>query len=387
MYRKSTRFYALKQLFTFLLALLAGSFSWAQTCPCSIFKPTDGPAVVSFNDAQPIVVGVNFKSAQSGFITGIRFYKQTIFSGVHTALLYDTTTKTLLASKNFTGESASGWQQVNFNSSVAITAVTGYRAAVLMNDNHYTATTNFFTADYSVNPPLTAFQGVTTQTGTGNGVYDYTTAGVPVYPHTKSGNQANYWVDVVFGLTALPVQLTDFSASPKGNDVQLNWSTASEQQNKGFEIQRSGNGTHWNAVGFVNGAGTSQSVNHYQFADKHLAAGKYYYRLNQLDLDGHSKLSQVVQVSVAGSLLLELLQNQPNPFHGSTRIDIIVPQTGRIKLLLLDYLGRPVRQLMDETKYPGTYRVEVDRNGLSSGLYYYRLETQGQTLTRKMTIL
>lgn len=395
-----------KQCFLLLVALVSFSFSFAGThlpkkhsgeptkpvpatmfsCPCSIFdttvdKPSDGTI---FNDADPIEVGVKFMSTVDGFINGIRFYKQPGTTGTHTGELYSYPGGVLLGSAIFTGETASGWQEVSFRGnggSVPITAGDFYIAAVYSSSGDYAATVNYFATD-TPNPPLIGLADGTDGT---NGVYQYGPA--PTFPTAPSGNMANYWVDAVFDLVALPVQLEKFSVVANGNNANLSWTTASEQNNKGFEIQRSTNGFSWNPIGFVNGAGTSQKALNYQYADKSLVAGKYYYRLNQIDFDGKSKISQAVSVAINAALTLDLQQNRPNPFNNSTTINLVIPHNGRVKLTLYDQQGRLVQEIINTIKQAGSYQLQVDRKGLGSGIYYYKLDAEGKTLVKKMTIL
>ncbi len=190
----------------------------------------------------------------------------------------------------------------------------------------------------------------------------------------------------IYSSTPLPITLLNFTVYPVGDNAQLNWTTSMEENNKGFEIQRSSNNADWNVIGFVNGAGNSETQRNYQYLDPNLAAGTYYYRLRQVDLDGHSQFSKTVPVTFKGSMTLELKQNRPNPFNNSTTIDIVIPKTCRVQLILYDQLGRPVQTLLDEEKAPGQYSIQVNRNGQGSGVYYYRMNAMGQSMVRKMTL-
>jgi hypothetical protein len=191
-----------------------------------------------------------------------------------------------------------------------------------------------------------------------------------------------------YSSTALPITLLSFTVTKQGtNDALLKWTTSMEQNNKGFEIQRSTNASGWTVIGFVHGAGNSQTNRDYQYIDDDLANGTYYYRLRQVDYDGKSDFSKIASVNITGALSLELLQNRPNPFTGNTTIEMIIPQSCRVQLTLYDQMGRLVEQLMDELKNPGKYQVEVNKNGLSSGTYYYKLNAMDKSLVRKMTIL
>jgi hypothetical protein len=190
----------------------------------------------------------------------------------------------------------------------------------------------------------------------------------------------------IYSSTPLPVTLIDFTVTKQNDDALLKWTTTMEENNKGFEIQRSTDVANWKVIGFVPGAGNSQIRNDYHYLDQNLSAGTYYYRLRQVDLDGHSQFSKVVEITFTGSMVLELKQNRPNPFNNSTTIDVVIPKSGSVQLILYDQMGRPVQTLINEQKLPGTYSVQVNRNGLSSGIYFYKLNALGQSITKKMTI-
>jgi hypothetical protein len=333
------------------------------------------------NDGQSIELGVKFRSSQDGYINGVRFFKSTGNSGTHIGELY-AANGTPLASATFTNETAYGWQNVVFATPVPITANTTYIAAYFSPNKTYTGTANYFTSAV-VNNPLT---GLADGTDGPNGVFLYTAT--PAFPTNSAGNKANYWVDAVFteSSTPLPVLYLSFTATKQGNDVKLQWTTSMETNNKGFEIQRSIDGANWDVIGFVAGAGNSEVSLSYQYIDKSLAPAKYYYRLRQVDLDGKSDVSKVVTVTITGDLSMQLLQNRPNPFNNSTTIIIVIPRTGRISLMVFDQMGRPVRALLDAVKQPGTYSIQMNRDGLSAGMYYYKLDGLGESFVRKMTI-
>lgn len=191
----------------------------------------------------------------------------------------------------------------------------------------------------------------------------------------------------IYNSTPLPVTLLNFTVTKQDDNAQLNWSTSSEENNKGFEIQRSTDQSNWTVLNFIAGAGNSQTEKDYQYLDQNLPAGTYYYRLRQVDYDGNSSFSKVVPVTFDGGLVLDLKQNHPNPFNSYTSISMVIPQAGRVQLMLYDQMGRPIQQLMDEEKMPGTYTVIVNKNGLSSGIYYYKMNALGQVIVKKMTIL
>ena len=223
-------------------------------------------------------------------------------------------------------------------------------------------------------------------TENGSPISSYTIQTIKGISYAFFAATSKNYVATYSGSTPLPVTLINFTATKEGENALLNWTTTMEENNKGFGIQRSVDGASWNEIGFVNGAGNSQTVINYQYLDKNLRAGTYYYRLRQVDLDGHEQMSKVVQVVFDGPSL-ELKQNRPNPFSNTTAIDMVIPKSGRVQLVLYDQFGRVIQQLMDEYKSPGTYSIIVNRNGMSSGIYYYKMNALGQTIMRKMVVM
>ena len=182
---------------------LTANYTWTFTtvsapgeCPCTIWSPSTTPGTVDSGDASGVELGVKFTSSENGYITGIRFYKATTNTGTHVGNLW-TTGGTLLASAVFTGESASGWQQVNFSSPVAITANTTYIASYYAPNGHYSDNEPFFATGGVSNPPLDALANSVSP----NGVYTYgSTSAFPASTY----NSTNYWVDVVFNTSVVP---------------------------------------------------------------------------------------------------------------------------------------------------------------------------------------
>jgi hypothetical protein len=241
--------------------------------------------------------------------------------------------------------------------------------------NNLQAMVPFNSADGSLQQVTENGTPITFSTQTVKGIaYGFFPAGSKSYVATYSS-------------TPLPVTLLNFTVTKQGDNAQLNWSTSSEENNKGFEIQRSTDQSSWAVLNFIAGAGNSQVQNDYQYLDQNLPAGTYYYRLRQVDYDGNSSFSKIVPVTFDGGMALELKQNRPNPFNNNTSISMVIPKAGRVQLMLYDQMGRPIQQLMDEEKMPGTYTVTVNKNGLSSGIYYYKMTALGQVITKKMTVL
>ena len=152
------------------------------------------PATITANDTSAVELGVKFTASASGQITGIRFYKGPLNTGTDVADLWSST-GTLLATATFTNERASGWQQVNFSTPVAITAGTTYVASYHTSVGEYSATNNYFTSN--------VVSGDLTAPAAGNGVYAYGSS--DPFP-TSTYNASNYWVDVVYVKPVTPSQ-------------------------------------------------------------------------------------------------------------------------------------------------------------------------------------
>lgn len=203
--------------------------------------------------------------------------------------------------------------------------------------------------------------------------------------NTPSGRIDGIRVGTSWGI--IPVELTSFVANVSGNSVKLNWSTATELNNSGFEIERKSANSDWRKIGFVKGAGTTTQIQNYSFTDKDLNAGKFSYRLKQIDFDGKFEFSKSVEVDINAVYNFELAQNYPNPFNPATLIRFSVPQAGNVKLSVYNLLGQEVKTLINKYAEAGAYEVNFNAEGLFSGVYIYRLEHNGMTLTRKMTYL
>lgn len=185
----------------------------------------------------------------------------------------------------------------------------------------------------------------------------------------------------------VPVELTSFNATVSGTNVLLKWTTATEINNSGFEVERRTSNSDWRKIGFVPGAGTTTDKQNYVFSDKNLSKGKYQYRLKQVDFDGTFEFSKTIEVDVVSPAKFELAQNYPNPFNPTTAISFTIPQSGNIKLAVYNLLGQEVAVLANEFREAGTYNVEFNATNLNSGVYLYKLETNGLTFTKKMTLL
>jgi hypothetical protein len=214
---------------------------------------------------------------------------------------------------------------------------------------------------------------------------------------TMKGNLQSYLA--LFTDRIIPVELTSFTANVVNNGVQLNWTTATELNNLGFEIERgshtstSHSVTNWEKIGFVSGQGTSTESHSYSFRDENLTSGKptlpagrYSYRLKQIDFNGSYEYSDIVEV-VLTPIKFSLSQNYPNPFNPSTKISWQSPVGSYQTLKIYDVLGNEVATLVNEYREAGRYEVEFDARALASGIYFYRLQAGSFVETKKMLML
>jgi hypothetical protein len=186
----------------------------------------------------------------------------------------------------------------------------------------------------------------------------------------------------------VPVELISFSASVKENSITLSWTTATETNNRGFEIQRKNENNIWLTIGFVQGKGTTTEVQSYSFIHENLTSGKYSYRLKQFDFDGRFEYSNTVNVSIGSPLSFELSQNYPNPFNPTTTINFTLPERTNVSLKVFNILGSQVAQVLNEFKDAGSYSINFNSEGLASGIYIYKISTgSGKEISRKMTLL
>ena len=236
-----------------------------------------------------------------------------------------------------------------------------------------------------------------------NKVYTYFIHGLP-YLEGGQSNEATAYVPPV-----IPVELMSFTSSIVDNDITLLWSTATEINNSGFEIEKKqvfspqstiGN-VEWQTIAFVPGFGTTTETKSYSFLDENLSSGKYQYRLKQIDFDGSFEYSNTIEVEITAPLEFSLEQNYPNPFNPKTIIRYTIQASPKsspkektfVSLMVYDVLGNQVSTLVNEEKQAGVYEVEfnsqqtTDNKQLTSGVYFYQLKAGDLVQTRKMIVL
>jgi photosystem II stability/assembly factor-like uncharacterized protein len=175
----------------------------------------------------------------------------------------------------------------------------------------------------------------------------------------------------------IPVELTSFSASVVDQEIILNWATATELNNYGFEIERSYDNNTFEKVGFVPGFGTTTETKSYTFTITRPLAGLQYYRLKQIDYDGTHTYYNSVEIDGPVPDNFELSQNYPNPFNPSTAITFSLPVESNVKIKLFSMLGEEVAEIVDQDFQAGSHQVDFIANGLSSGTYIYIIYAAG----------
>ncbi len=185
----------------------------------------------------------------------------------------------------------------------------------------------------------------------------------------------------------VPVELASFTADVHNSSVTLNWQTATETNNSGFEIERKSEQSDWQKLGFAAGSGTTAETRNYSFYDNNLSSGKYFYRLKQLDYDGTFEYSKTIEVEISAPAAYSLEQNYPNPFNPTTTIKYSLPEANFVTLAVYNSLGEKVSTLVNQVVEAGNHTLEFNAENLSSGIYFVRMEAGSFISTKKITLM
>ncbi len=181
----------------------------------------------------------------------------------------------------------------------------------------------------------------------------------------------------VAGSGTLVVKITGFTARKSDKEVLLNWQTSAEINNKGFQIQRSADGVHWNTIGFVNGNINSSVRQSYQFIDVTPLAGQSYYRLAQLDIDNNTSFSPIVSIKfLLGGFYF--ITNNPGP--GLYKLNIDATGTDKISFAVIDVNGRKI--ISKIVNGSGTNTIDI--TNYSSGIYLLQIQKGNTLFTEKL---
>jgi len=185
----------------------------------------------------------------------------------------------------------------------------------------------------------------------------------------------------------VPVELISFSANFINNSVELNWTTATEKNNQGFEVERKISNSEWSKIGFVSGNGTTTEQRAYSFTDKYIAANKYFYRLKQIDYDGSVDYSNLVEIDTKPFNDYSLNQNYPNPFNPSTNIEFNIPEQALVNLSVYNLLGEKVATIVNEIMESGNHKIVFDASTLASGVYLVKMTSENFSNQIKINLL
>lgn len=190
----------------------------------------------------------------------------------------------------------------------------------------------------------------------------------------------------------LPVELISFVSIVENKNVKLKWTTATEENNSGFEVERSNvkrqTSNDWIMIGFVNGNGNSNTSQNYSYEDKNLSSGKYKYRLKQIDYNGNFRYYNLDNNVIIGiPEKFSLSQNYPNPFNPKTRIEFALPKDGNTMIKIFDMSGREMMTLINEFRTAGYYTIDLNASNLASGIYYYKLTSGDNSAIKKMVVI
>jgi hypothetical protein len=229
----------------------------------------------------------------------------------------------------------------------------------------------------------------------GYGVPPYdpsTVAGASYYKQWWGSEWGGTWRTLNLVSTNLPVELTSFTAKIIAGNVNLEWKTATELNNNGFEIQRSVDKVNFGTIGFVQGKGTTTTPQSYSYIDKSKINGVLYYRLKQIDFGGKYDYSSVIEVKNDVPAEFSLSQNYPNPFNPTTSIKFALPVDSKVTLQVYNMVGQVVAALADGNYSAGTQYITFDASSLTSGIYIYSVKAIGvdgssMYSAKKMTII
>jgi pimeloyl-ACP methyl ester carboxylesterase len=186
----------------------------------------------------------------------------------------------------------------------------------------------------------------------------------------------------------LPVELSSFTLNITGRNVQLKWGTMTEKNSDKFEIEQSFTSmNNWIKTGSVKAENLSNSPKQYSFKVNNLQSGRYYFRLKLIDNDGSFAYSKIIEADINIPTNFELSQNYPNPFNPTTVIKYSIPADGLVNISLYNMLGERVKEIVNGFHKSGYYTINFNASSLASGVYFYRLNSGGKEIVKKMMVL
>jgi subtilisin family serine protease len=238
-------------------------------------------------------------------------------------------------------------------------------------DNINAVATHRYRFDNSIHGVARTMPGYTTQLF---GTDAHAMRNAPDSPNPGLGPVTRRLMSVI---QFVPVEFVSFSTNVSSNVVSLFWTTATEVNNKGFEVERRNETSGFVSVGFIEGKGTTTDMQDYSFTERNLAVGSYVYRLKQIDFDGTTSYSDEINVEVSVPLVYSLSQNYPNPFNPVTKIEFSLANQSSVTLRVFDILGQQVSVFSNPDMKSGYHSYSFDGAKISSGIYFYQLEAEG----------
>jgi hypothetical protein len=218
-----------------------------------------------------------------------------------------------------------------------------------------------------------------------SGLATATTYHLAATAYDVDGNESWYSdeIQATTGSEPVPIELSSFIAIAKENKILIKWTTKTESNNYGFEIQRKID-KEWNTIGFMSGCGTRVIEKEYRFIDTLSMGftGNVFYRLKQIDFDGSISFTNEISVTLLLSSYL-IVENYPNPFNSRTKIRYSLPYDTYIELSLFNLNGRKVQTIDKGNKSKGAFILEFDSVHLASGIYFLELKSNDISVTKK----
>jgi hypothetical protein len=207
----------------------------------------------------------------------------------------------------------------------------------------------------------------------------------------RQGTAANAATLVIDGIrisgdwnsVPLPVLTKSFTVSTSNNSNLLKWTTATETNNSGFEVQRSVNNGKYEVIGFVKGAGNSRQLRNYSYTDAAELTGNVCYRLRQIDFNGNSEISKSTCVNISEEKITTEVLPTPNPFNNSLQINYATATEGNAHIEVVDMLGK-VQLQTNEHVNKGANSIHLNTETLPLGIYFLRVSQGGEVLTKRI---
>lgn len=210
-----------------------------------------------------------------------------------------------------------------------------------------------------------------------------------------SRSLVSYFSDFGIGMEqsniyALPVELISLSAEPIDNSfIRLNWATASEQDNKGFQVMRSTDGVNFSYMGWVNGSGTTSTQHDYSYDDKTVDPNIiYYYKLNQVNSDGNGTETNIVSASITGGTNVTVSELMPNPTSGKTRLVIsTTAESQKVSVMFYDILGKLIISSDNNLVTKDTNTLNFDMSSFLDGSYTAIIRVGDKIYSKKVILV